>query len=581
MYLRSKSLRRFIGMLFLVVISDLTLSRCANPRSPTGGPKDTIPPVLISSDPETGSINFDQQSITLGFSEYINADKLTQNLIITPKTDIRFKHIVKRNQLVIKFETPFPDSTTYSLNFFDGVTDITEKTPAINLIVAFSTGEFIDSMSVSGSVRDLLTNDPSKKFIVGLYPISDSLDFLTHNPTYFTTANDSGEFSMSYIKSGDYRIMAFKDENRNLLLDPKTEDHGFTSDTLALYDSISSISVSSILQNVEPIKLINNRAIRAYHEIKFSREVDSYQISPDSIYSTITGEESDVIRIYNADQFNTGDTTLITIVVADSLSNTIQDTLKMVFNEDIRTPPELTNNLRYANNQLVNNPLYTINFNKPIVTTDTSKFVYKSDSTFDYKPDSISITWNHNKTSADLITFLNTDSIYKSLLESIVLDSALKKRLSIDSLDMTTAQTDSVKELIAARKQVEFFVEKGAFISVEKDTSTVLSHKHKKEFTQAFGTLQFSIVTEKESFRVQLLNSKKEVAYEQANTKSPVFNVRPATYSIRVLIDTNNDGKWSFGNLLENIEPEDVYIFPQEIAIRENWIVGEDIQISF
>ncbi len=575
-------MRNLLHIVTILIAGDLIFSRCANPVSPTGGPKDTIPPELILSNPLTGSTNFKQESITLNFSEFINADKLTQNLIITPKSDIKFKHVIKRNQLHIKFEDSFDDSTTYSLNFFDGVTDITEKNPAVNLIIAFSTGSFIDSMQVRGTVRDLLTNEPSDKFIVGLFPNSDTLDFLEHSPTYFTTANDSGEFSLSYVKSGEYRIMAFKDENRNLLLDPKEEAHGFRADTLLLYDSIPPIEIASLIQNVKPIQIVNNRPIRSYHEIKLSREIDSYQIQPDSIYSSISGTDGDVLRLYNVDQFNYGDSTSIVLTVSDSLSNTILDTLKMVFNEYSGRVTEWNFDLSYPDKTLTNNPLYTIKFNKPVLQSDTSKIFYRADSTFTLRPDSTTFLWNHNKTELQLQTFLNKDSIYSRQKKAITLDSTMYSLLGIDTIQQwTPEQSDSLKQLITSKSPIHFVIQPNAFISVENDSSNLKEFKHRKEFVEPFGTLQFTILTDHKSFIVQLLSSNNEVAYQTINDPSPAFNVRPASYSIRILIDSNGDGKWSFGNLLRDEEPEEVYLFPQAISIRENWVVGEDIQISF
>jgi len=437
-------------------------------------------------------------------------------------------------------------------------------------------------MQISGSIKDLLTAQPSKNFIVGLFPLSDSLDFLQHSPTYFTTANDSGRFSLSYVKSAKYRILAFKDENRNLLLDPKEEDHAFTADTLLLYDSIPYLELSSILQNVKPIQLTNHRPVRAYHEFKFSREIDTYEITPDSIYSSIAGEEKDILRLYNPKQFNFGDSSQIILTASDSLSNTITDTVKIVFNEFIRKPAPLTLDLSYEQKILVNNPLYTIKFNKPILTTDYSKFEYKADSTFTLKPDSSTFIWNENKTVLQIQTYINKDSLYSQQLKSITLDTSLLKFLPFDSLEqISPSQGDSIREVIASKSPIEFSISPEAFFSVEGDTSEAKSLTHKKEVKQAYGTLQFTIVTEKPSFKVQLLNSKMTVEYESINNKTPVFIVKPASYSIRILIDTNNDGKWSFGNLLKNEEPEEVYLFPDVIAIRENWIVGEDIEVIF
>lgn len=572
--------RLLIAVLILIAL-DLTLSRCANPISPTGGPKDSIPPSLVTSIPLTGTINFKNQEIQMEFTEFINADKLNQNLIITPKTDIKFKHIVKRNKLTIKFEEPFTDSTTFSLNFFDGVTDITEKTPAVNLILAFSTGGFIDSMRVEGEVQDLLSQKPSKEFIVGLYPITDTLDFFKENPTYFTTVNDSGKFSLSYIKTGDYKLLAFKDGNRNLLLDPKEEEHGFTADTLALYDSINSISIATILQNVKPLELVNNRPIRSYHEIKFNRDLDNYSFLTDTLYSAIVGDAKDIIRIYNPGQFEFGDTTQLVLTAADSLSNVVHDTLKIVFNEYESRPTEFKVNPSYQPKTIENNPSYTIKFNKPVLAIDSSKFIFGVDSTFTMQPDSLEFKWNSDKTNLVLQTFINKDSMYNAQVQALPLDTMIFRSFTLDSLlSLPVSTQDSIKQLAVNKTSLEFRMKQGAFISVESDTSRLSKISHKRTVQEAFGTLKLIIQTEKKSFFIQLLNSRGEVAYETKNNLQPSFDIRPATYSIRVLIDTNGDGKWSFGNLLTNTEPEEVYLFPEKIAVRENWIV-EDIELVF
>ena len=97
-------MKNLVLAVITIIVLDLLFTGCANPISPTGGPKDTIPPTLINSMPVNGSINFEGQEIVLEFDEYVNADKLNQNLIITPKTDVRFKHIIKKNQLRITFD---------------------------------------------------------------------------------------------------------------------------------------------------------------------------------------------------------------------------------------------------------------------------------------------------------------------------------------------------------------------------------------------------------------------------------------------------------------------------------------------
>lgn len=572
-------MKNLLVAILAVVIADLLFSRCANPGSPTGGPKDTIPPKLINSNPTNGSINFQEQSITLDFSEYINADKLAQKLIITPKTEITFKHLIKKNQLSIKFDKPFADSTTYSLNFFDGVTDITEKNPAVNLVLAFSTGSYIDSIKVSGTVIDLLTENPSDKFTVGLYPLTDSLDYLTQSPLYFTATYDSGTFDISYIKAGLYKILSFNDLNKNLILDPQEEDHGFLLDTLNLASSITQLKIRTLLQNIRPLQLTNNRPVGKYHEIKFNKTVDSYNITPDTIYSSLEGENKDIIRLYNNGSFNYGDSIPIVLEASDSLLNSVTDTLKIVFMESSRKSKELQTFIKYLPKSLQDNPTYQLSFSKPIKEYNPEKLLYSADSLFSYPPDSLLFNWNKNKTNLELTTYLFKDSLYHQYEEKFKQDT-----LSADTTN--TLQTDSVankrgaSRSSTAKPKLTFDLSPGAFISIEGDSSRLASVHHQRSTKLKYGTLKLKIETTFQSFNVQLLSSSGQVKYEQQNTKNPEFIVLPSTYKVRILIDNDNDGVWSYGNLLKDKEPENVYLFPDEIPVRENWIV-EDYIISF
>ena len=253
----------------------------------------------------------------------------------------------------------------------------------------------------------------------------------------------------------------------------------------------------------------------------------------------------------------------------------------MVFNESLVRLTELTTTLTYLEKEMVNDPLYKIKFNKPIQNTDTSKLIYKADSSFNYFPDSLKMNWNLNRTELSLQTFLNKDTIYDLQKRAVIIDSVLSKKYKIDSMLLINPNfKDSIIQVLANRSPIEFHIEEGAFTSVEEDSSSVQKIVHKRNFSSPFGTLKLNLLTEKTSYIVQLVDSKKEVAYEASNNPTPTFDVMPATYSIRILIDSNNDGRWSYGNLLKNIEPEEVYIFKEKIPIRENWIV-EDISITF
>lgn len=558
-------MKQLVNLIFLLLFIDLLFQQCANPRSPTGGPKDTIPPTLISSYPENGTVNFNEQELELEFTEFITAEKLQQKLIITPKTDVTYKSIAKRNKLVIKFNEPFSDSTTFNLNFSDGVTDITEKNPAINLSLAFSTGTYIDSMSISGNIIDLFTQEPASGYTVALYPFSDSLDYFTDFPLYFATTNDSGNFKLQYLKIGEYRLLSFNDDNRNILLDPETEAHGFIAEDLIL-DSATTLdkSIPTVLQNVKPLAFINARPAGPYVEIKYNKTINEYSIIPDSLYHNTIGDNKDAIRVYKPSYINYGDSLELIVSSKDSLDNHLIDTAKVVFLESNRKPSSFSMGVKSSSSYLANDNVIVYSFNKPVLAIDTSKFIFYRDSTFEYNIKT-ALEWNHNRTRLRLQTDLIKDSLNSSFQRSIPED---------------TTSTDSIStpKEPAKLNSIDFNTLAGAFISIENDTSKFKSLTIPVNESSSYGTIKFTLQTQYESFTLQLLDKSDKILYQSKNEKIFTFpKVKAGNYTIRVLIDTNNDGVWSPGNLLLNQVPEDLYLHPDELSVRENWVIETDL----
>ncbi len=557
-------MKQLLYTIIFILIFDLSFQRCANPGRPSGGPKDTIPPTLIYSSPTSGTLNFNESLLELEFSEYINADKLKQQLIITPSTDLNYKAIVKRNKLAIKLEGDLQDSTTYNFNFANGVTDITEKNPAVNLSIAISTGPFIDSMSVKGSVEYLINQEPGKGFVIGLYPLTDSLDVFTDKPMYFTTANDSGNYEINYIKTGNYKIISFEDDNGNFLLDPDNEPHGFLSDTIQLDSATNLPVIRCVLQNIKPLKLINTRSIGSYVEVKFNKTVDSITIEPMNPYNLI-GESKDVLRLYKPESINYNDTITSYIQASDSVGNTILDTIKYVFLESNRKPANFTYSFVQNKLELTDKPQIQLSFSKPIDTLIKNKISIQADSllrlipTFDY-------SWNRNNTKVDL-TFDITESFIDSL------------QLSITPTDTVTTDSISLNNSITP-SELLLFIEEGAFISVENDSSSEKSTGIRKVIDKPKGVLNVTLDTDLTHYEFQLLNTSNEVVQKISNTSTfSLEAVQPGKYKIRILIDSDKDGTWTYGNLLKNKEPEEVFIYEEQTSIRENWVV--ELSITF
>ena len=552
-------MKQILYTIVFIVIIDLSFQNCANPGRPSGGPSDTIPPVLIFSSPKNGTTNFTESVLELEFSEFINADQLRQQLIITPSTDILYKSVVKRNKLLIKLDGELDDSTTYNFNFANSVTDITERNPSVNLSLAFSTGPVIDSMTIMGTVENLLNKQPCESYLVGLYPFSDSLDFFTDKPLYFTTTNDSGRYELNYIKNGIYKILSFEDLNGNLLLDPETEPHGFISENIQLDTATNVPTIRSILQNVKPLSLINARPTGRYVEVKFNKYVSEYAIYPD-IYSNLVGDNNDVLRLYKPSSVNYKDSVTSYITASDSLGNQIQDTIKYVFLESNRKPSTFSTS---ASKEILldDNPGIFVNSSKPILHFDSAGISVQIDSLLTYVP-TLQSFFNANKTRLD-VSLQITETLIDSLIESISPKDSI--------LNDSTIFVPPTPYLV---------LEKGTFISIENDTSSIQRIPIIKEVPTPAGVLNVDLNTTIQSFWFQLLDQSNNVKYQIPHTSSFTLpDVTPGTYTIRILIDSDNDGKWSYGNLLNNEEPEEVFIYEEKTSIRENWVI--ELPITF
>ena len=112
-------------LIHLVIILFL-LARCANQTSPTGGPQDKKPPVLIKSLPKDNQRNFVGKTFELEFDEYVQLKNANEEVLITPSLGKKSKIVAKKNRVIINPEKPLQENTTYTINFCDAVQDLNE-----------------------------------------------------------------------------------------------------------------------------------------------------------------------------------------------------------------------------------------------------------------------------------------------------------------------------------------------------------------------------------------------------------------------------------------------------------------------
>ncbi len=537
-------MRRYWFLIFVVV-------SCANPIPPTGGPRDLDPPQLLSTTPEYKTLNFNGSEIIMEFDEYIKEENLLTQLMITPNLEGLYNYRVNRNRITLSFEEPFDSATTYTLNFREGIKDITEGNVPPNLNFVFSTGNFLDSASVNGVVRNLMTKEPLEDITISLYIDPDTVTVFDSPPRYSTLTDKEGRFVLENIKTGNYLIYAVADKNRNLKLETRTEAYGFHPTPLHLNDSLPPMELQIFSLDTRPIVLQNSRPVAGNYDLKFNKALASYQLPEhEPILDANLVEDNQTLRIYFTDQVK--DSLAVPFVVSDSLQQSLDSLVYVKFESTSRKPEDFT-----LSNRLKSGPVNkfwqtTFKFNKPV-------------------------------------THINYDSIYfrfDSLYHIPLVDSMLVANHSNDSYQLTFDFYQYLKEDSIFRNwqgDFQLIIANGSIVSVENDTlkSSTTNYSFKKP--KEFGIIRGNIDTQYSSYQVQLLDRNFEVVEElQAdeidNNLYEFIHIEPGSYSIRVLVDEDNNGKWDPGNILDLTPSEKVVLLyhpnvdgNEVIKLRANW----------
>ena len=286
--------------LFLLLISvSITLNSCAKKGRPNGGPKDKDAPVVITMSPPYETLNFDQKEIKLYFDEFVTYVNISKQLVVSPplKYSLTFSPIgTPTKSLTISIKDTLKENTTYTFNFGNSIKDYNENNELKGLKHVFSTGNEIDSLSISGSVSNAFKKDSLKNISVLLYEITpefnDSIVFKNH-PSYAINTNDKSTFKLENLKEGIYKVVAIEDKDDNLLYNPKTERIGFFKD--------------NILLNKDTTLINSIRVFKETPKFKFSRPKE---LSKGHIVFPFTGSDEGNIKLISK--------------IPDSIKNVIQ-----------------------------------------------------------------------------------------------------------------------------------------------------------------------------------------------------------------------------------------------------------------
>ncbi|WP_262885465.1 Ig-like domain-containing domain [Lunatibacter salilacus] len=539
-----------IRNLFFASIIIITWFSCAKQSSPMGGPKDEDPPILLETDPEDNSINVKPREINLIFNEYVALENPNKQIIITPRIKVdEVEFLAIKNRVNIKLNQELEDETTYVFNFQKSVQDITEKNPAESLKLVFSTGSTIDSISISGKIAYIFPQKEKllKDILVGLYEENDTTDLFTSPPYYISQADTAGNFSITNIKSGIFRLYAWHDENNSLKAEYRNEAYGFYSEPIDISSDISDIHINLYKGDLSDLKINRSSPTGRNYDIVLSKSPISYEIIHEDIGTDMFYRLNDkTIRIYHNTIQN--DSTEIQVVLRDSVGYSIDTTLYAKFEPSDRRDENLeisvNSGLAFLNNirseWTFNKPVNFINYDSLFITYDTAGVI---------------------PITPENIYFLDSSKRTKLIMELFVPDSLTYETYTIYAGD------SSIRDI------------QGVY-----NNEPIKANYRKLKQDRLADGISGTVHTEERPILLQLINKKNEIVeqlyLEDTNTYQ-FSRIEAGDYRIRAIIDRNKNRKWDPGNYFENRQPEPLYFYydteknTDEFILKGGWLLTD------
>ena len=532
----------FYTFLSLITLFFL-LSGCANIQRPMGGPKDVTPPRLLKATPSNMSRNFKAKIIQLDFDEYFKLANQYTEISMSPAQDKPPEYKIKSKSLVIVLKDTLQKNTTYVINFGKAIADVNEGNVLKNFTYVFSTGPHIDSLSVSGTVTNTLTQKKEKDVTVMLFPVEkDSLYFGKKKPAIFTSTDTAGNFSLNNLHDGDYRIYALEEKTPDRIYNKDDELIAFQKQPVHLYADTSGIQLN--LFQAEPTKF--HLAIRKFDQdgklfFVFNKHLNNPSVK--IIYPPALNDQKIV-------EFSpTKDTANI------YLKNMDFDSIRVAFFDD-------------------NKPLDSASLLKGRKESFSKNYAFRLN---------ISNT-NKLKPTSDLMVIAsypiaNYDPSQITLYEDSV---------AVNNLDIIKDTTNLKRYIIKYKWKQDsryiFVADEGAFTFINGDKNK----KYQKPFlidkieNYSTLTLKVTVPDTSKQYLVEVYQDANHIIQTDKITKNTSIvykNFLTGKYSFKVVYDDNHNGRWDSGDVKLKRYPENIWVDPIQITLRPNWDAEEKLDI--
>ena len=560
-----KQIQFYASIIFMIVV----MGGCAGQFPPSGGPRDSIAPTIISTFPASNSLNFNGNYFSISFSEFVKTSSVENALFISPSLGT-LTYNWSGTSVDIYYSLPLKNKTTYVVIVGTDVVDINNNNHLKETYsFAFSTGNVIDSSEIVGRVYD---TQPSRIFIFGYNSRSVNFDTLSPHhvqPDYISQTSDDGKFTLSHLAYGTYRIFAIRDVDRNLLFDGESDEIGIAQNDIFLNDSLPKVGDVFFQMERRDMTAPFMISIESMHSTEvvvtmsepmntgsFKNNitiVDSLTKIPLQIYDAYSDISiSKKIFVQTYQQTNTA-YHLECYNVKDTSGNEMRRELSSAFFAgniaiDTITPRIIYSSLTDSMKEVSCTEQFLFTFNTSIAVPKLTEWIFCTDSSG--KTIGLKYEWKSPRT----VLVIPEQKLSSAVWYSMALFCG-----RIESKSGNKFQ-DSV---------VNF-----RFKTMDENILGVLKgriKRNEKLHSARIIILAKNIEMQKTPLRTAEANSNGEFVFE---------NLYPGKHVVSAFSDDNGDGKYSYGNILPFIPAEKFVVHTDTIKIRSRWSV-EGVIIKF
>ena len=537
---KNKKCRIFLIPIVLIWLASM-VSGCASMQSPTGGPKDSIPPEIVKELPKNFTKNFTAKKIEIEFNEFVKLNNEYTEISVSPAMDIPPGFRVKKENLEIEFKQELEANTTYSINFGKAIADVNESNILKNYSYVFSTGNEIDSLSISGKVINSLTKEKLKDVTVFILPVSQDSLFGKKKASVFNITDTAGTFKLSNLREDTYKLYALLEQGGDRIYNGQDEEIGFLQNPLKLTKDTSGI-VLQVFKQYPSLFMVKDRRIEGDGRINltFNRPIVDPTITiiePASINQSKTVEFS---------QSRDSATVWLPELSFDSIDVVVNSADKALDTVTLRRNKRDT-------------------YIKSLVASDN-------------------LSGSKIRPGSELILkFSSPIESYQESQITLLEDSIPAKGYQLVK-DPNSLRIYKLKYPWKLKKQYVLKLAENAFTDVLGTKSKVYTKKFELDVDDNYGSISInvSVPDTTKTYLVQWLNERKEVLRQNSVKKNTLLNyIRypTAKYLIRVIYDVNTNGEWDTGNVKEGRQPEKTWNFEKTISLRPNWDLEENLVI--